>query len=72
VQDGVDRAGHVQVVGHVPAEQSEPRIVEQVGDVGRRAGEEVVNAQHLTAVLEHPLAQVRAEEAGATGHYDPP
>ena len=36
-----------------------------------RAGEEVVDAQHVVAVREQPVAQVRAEEAGAAGDEDP-
>jgi hypothetical protein len=36
-------------------------------DVGRRAGEEVVQRHDLVAVVEQALAQVRAEEAGTAG-----
>ena len=74
----VDRAGRAgQVVdlvdldvereGHVVAHQLEHRVAHQVGDVALGAGEVVVDAQHVVAVGEQPLAQVRAEEAGAAG-----
>ena len=33
-------------------------------------GEEVVDAEHFVAVLEQPLAQMRAEESGAAGDQD--
>ena len=32
-----------------------------------RAGEEVVDAEHVVALGQQPLAQMRAEEAGAAG-----
>ncbi len=34
------------------------------------AGEEVVDAEHVVPVVEQPLAQVRAEKAGAAGDQD--
>lgn len=34
------------------------------------AGEEVVDAQDLVTAVEQAVDQVRAEEAGATGHED--
>ena len=43
----------------------------QVGDVVLAAGEVVVDAQHVVAVAQQPLAEMRAEEAGAAGHQHP-
>ena len=49
------------------ADELEMRVVEQVLDVVLGAGEEVVDAEHVVAALQQPLAQMRAEEAGAAG-----
>ena len=48
-------------------DQLEVRPAEQVGDVGLLAGEEVVEADDVVPLLDQPLAEVRAEEAGAAG-----
>src|SRR5206468_11658211 len=48
----------------------EPWVIEQVLDIALRSGEEVVNAEHFVAVLQQPLAQMRAEESGAAGDQD--
>jgi hypothetical protein len=39
------------------AHQLETRVVQQVRDVGARAGEEVVRAKHVGAALEQSLAE---------------
>ena len=52
------------------ADQLEAVVVEQVQDVVARAGEEVVDAEHVVPVREQPLAEERAEEAGAAGDKD--
>ena len=65
VEDLVDL--HGQRLLHVVADQLEARVVEQVLDVGARAGEEVVEAHDLVPIGEQALAQMRAEEAGAAG-----
>ena len=56
---------------HVVREQFEIRPVEQMRDVRLLAGEEVVEADHVVSLLDQPLAQVRAQEAGPAGHQDP-
>ncbi len=48
--------------------QLEARMVEQVLDVALGAGEEVVDAQDVMALLDEPVAQVAAQETGAAGH----
>ena len=52
---------------HVVANQLEVRPAEQMGDVRLLAGEEVVEADHVVPLLDQPLAEVRAEKAGAAG-----
>ena len=58
----------VEREGDVVAHQLEMRIAQQMRDVVLAAGEEVVDAQHVVAVAQQALAQMRAEEAGAAGH----
>ena len=48
-------------------DEAEVVASEQVGDVLDAAGEQVVDADDPVAVGEQPLAEVRAEEAGAAG-----
>ena len=55
----------------VVADQLEPRIVEQVNDVLAPAGEEVIEAEHLLALANQPLAKVRANESRTTCDQDP-
>ena len=51
----------------VVADQFEVRLAQQVGDVRLLAGEEVVQADHVVAFVDQPLAEVRAEKAGPAG-----
>ena len=71
VIDHVDVAWDVDVVGDVGPHHPELRVGQQVLDVRRRAGEEVVDADDVPAVGEQPLADVRAQEAGAPGDDRP-
>jgi hypothetical protein len=57
--------------GHVALEEPEAVGLQQVLDVVRVAGDEVVEGDHLVALGEQPLAQVRAEEAGSAGDDRP-
>ena len=52
------------------AQQLEPLVPQQMRDVAFVAGEEIVDAQHLVAVADQPVAEMRAEEAGAAGDED--
>ncbi len=52
------------------AQELEARMVVQVIDVALGAGEEIVDAQHLVALRQQPVDQVRAEEACATRDQD--
>ena len=66
VVDGARRAGQVvdlvhfdvEREGHVVADELEVGVVQQVDDVVLGAGEEVIDAEHVVAVLQQPLAQV--------------
>jgi hypothetical protein len=49
------------------AHQLEVRVFQQVCDVVFGAGEEVVQADDIVAVVQQAFAQVRAEETGAAG-----
>ncbi len=56
---------------HVVAHQLEARIVQAAREVLLAAGEVVVDAQHVVATRQKTLAQVRAQEARATGDQYP-
>jgi hypothetical protein len=53
------------------AQQLEQRTADQVAEVGLAPGVEVVHAQHVIAALEQAAAQMRADEACATGNQHP-
>jgi hypothetical protein len=65
VVDPVDRKENRNY--HVVADEFEAGAADQVGDVVAAAGEEVVETDDVVAVLEESLAEVRADEARASG-----
>ena len=69
VQHEVHRAVDVDVVGDVVLDEGEV-AVDQVRDVRRVAGQQVVDADHLVAAIEQRFGQVRADESGRTGDDD--
>ena len=52
------------------AHQLEAGRAEQVGDVRPPAGEVVVDAEHLVALRDQPVAEMAAEKARSAGHQD--
>ena len=60
-----------QRLDDVVAEELEVGLREEMGDVGLLAREEVVDADHVVALGDQPLAEVAAEEAGASSDEDP-
>ena len=71
VQDRVERAGDEQEVRHVVVLELELRVAEQRLDVLDPPGQQVVDRDHLAALVEQTAAEVRADEAGAPGDQDP-
>jgi hypothetical protein len=63
--------GNPEVGGDVVHGHAEPWVSEQVGDVLVRPGAEVVETDHLCAGVEEDVAQMGAEEPGATGDHEP-
>jgi hypothetical protein len=61
----VDRLVDLQVEGHVVVDERE-RVPAEVLDVLERAGLEAVHADHPLALGEQVVAEVRAEESGAS------
>ena len=53
---------------HIVPHQLKTRIVEQMADIVLGAREEVVDAQHVTARLNQPVAKVRSEKSSTTGY----
>ncbi len=65
----VHRVVEVKRASNVVADELEALVADQVVDVLAAAGDQVVDADHAVALGQQPLAQVRAEEAGAAGHH---
>ena len=53
-------------LGNVVTQQLEALVVEQVKDVFAPAGEEIVEAEHLVAFVDEPLAKMRPNKPRAT------
>ena len=60
-----------QGMGDIVAEHVEIRVAQQMGDVVASTGVKVVNAENLMAEGNQPFAEVRADEARASGDEDP-
>ena len=73
VADGIDLAGVIELhlLADVGDDEAEAVVAQQVGHVLPRPGGEVVEADDGVAPLDEAVAQVRTQEAGATGHHDP-
>jgi hypothetical protein len=69
VQDGVDGTADVDVLGDVCAHEPEIVTAEEMLDIRRCAGEEVVEAENLVALVEETFTKVRAKEAGTAGDH---
>src|SRR5579863_4167874 len=71
------RAGHVIDLVHLDIEREgdvvvhrlKMRVAGEVRDVDLAAGEVVVHTQHIVAITQQALAQVRAKEAGAASYH---
>ena len=50
------------------AHQFKPGMVDEVPDILPRAGKEIIDTQDIVALAEQALAQVGAQESGATGY----
>src|SRR6266853_4933413 len=71
MQDGVDCTIDVERLAHIVLERLEVAVASKVGNIAGRAGNEVIDAQHLPSVGEQPLAKVRSEKARAPGDDRP-
>jgi hypothetical protein len=70
VQHRVDPSGDVDELGDVLVEEMEVGAPGEVLDVAQVARDQVVHAHHFPAFAEEAVAQVTAEEPGATGDHD--
>ena len=55
-------------LGHVVADKLEFLVVEQVSDIRFPAGKKIVEADDLVALIQKPLAKMRADKPGAAGN----
>ena len=67
MQDVVDRPVDLDRLGDVVLDELEPRVVEERRDVAARAGQQVVDADDLVAVVEESLAKMRPDEPRPAG-----
>jgi hypothetical protein len=70
VEHPVERTRHVQELRHVLLDELEVRAPQQVRDVVRRPGGEVVHPDDLVPLREEAVAEVGAEKAGRAGDED--
>ena len=71
MQDRVERAVDEQEVRHVVVLELEVRVPQQRLDVLDPPGQQVVDRDHLAALVEQAAAEVRADEARPAGDQDP-
>ena len=69
VQHVVHGPGHVDVLGNIRALDPELRILEQVRDIAVHSGDQIVQGQHIPALRDQPVAQVRSQETGPPGNH---
>ena len=62
---------HIERKGHVMAHQFEMGVGEEMLYIVLGAGEEVVHAEHVIAVVQQPLAQVGSKESRPTRNQNP-
>src|SRR5713101_6538371 len=70
MKDVINRAG---VIGpaHVLLEKLKPRFVFQVGEVALASSNEVVHANHMVALAQKGVTQMRSDETCATSYQHP-
>ena len=69
MQNGVHRAGHINVARDVGPREPEPRVVRQVGNVGLDAGDQIVHRQDVPALGDEPVAQMRTKKPGSACNH---
>src|SRR5262249_25497355 len=68
VQNVVYRSVDQERIGDVVVEQAEARIAAQVIDVRESPGDQVIDADDFMALGQEAIAEMGAEEAGASGN----
>ncbi len=67
VQNSIQRAFHIDVIGHVMLDEEKVIAPSQVFDVAGGAGDEVVHGDNLVSLSQEAIAQVGAQEARSAG-----
>ena len=70
VEDRVDLAVDVDVLGDVVLDELEALVAGEVADVARVAGEQVVERDDRVPVGQQAVGEMRADESGAAGDQD--
>jgi alpha-galactosidase len=69
MQDVIDRARHIDKLGDIVLDDSKSRVAREMSQVGRSAGDQVVDRENLPATIEEVVAKVRPEKSGASRDY---
>ena len=70
MQHGIERTGDLKGVADVMLDQGKARTGAQVSDILQSAGNEIIHADHLMAVGNQSIAEVRADEPRSPRHDD--
>ena len=65
IEDASDLDG--QRMHDVVSDEFEPRMTDQVRDIGFATGEEVVDANHFVPAFDQTIAQMASQESGTAG-----
>src|SRR6056297_2593187 len=68
MQNVVEATLHVYKLRDIVFDEAESGMTEQMVDVGEIAGNEIVHAEDLVALLEKPVAKMASEKSGSAGN----
>lgn len=68
MQDVVDPALHVYILGHVVLDKRKPLVSEEMGDIVHVARDQVVHADDVMSFFDKKIAEVASEEARPAGN----
>jgi hypothetical protein len=63
-----EQGGQVNRPGHVVKQEAEMRMDEKVLDILLPPGDEIVEADHIVALRQKAVAEMRAQKARPAGH----
>lgn len=70
MKDGIHRTIDEDVIGHIMMDETEARMTDQMSDILRTAGDEIVHAHDVIAVGKETVAKMGTEKPGTAGDKD--